>query len=140
MAAAQLAGEDFQVAAEPAVRRCCRAGARAGAGVGREYACGLALRLSDGRVGGGGDRDRGDPRRDVRGAAPGAAAALCMQVTVDLDTTDVEVYGRGKRGLAYNHQDQRVGRPHPHLADWAETRRCWPRTCARCGGPRRLGR
>jgi hypothetical protein len=71
---------------------------------------------------------------------PERAAALCMQVTVDLDTTDVEVYGRGKRGLAYNHQDQRVGRPHPHLADWAETRRCWPRTCARCGGPRRLGR
>jgi hypothetical protein len=33
-------------------------------------------------------------------------------VTVDLDTTDVEVYGRKKRGVAYNHQGQRVGRPH----------------------------
>ena len=40
-------------------------------------------------------------------------------VTIDLDTTDVEVYGRKKRGVAYNHQGQRVGRPH--VASWAET-------------------
>jgi hypothetical protein len=40
-------------------------------------------------------------------------------VTVDLDTTDVEVYGRKKRGVAYNHQGQRVGRPH--VALWAES-------------------
>src|SRR5213078_820730 len=33
-------------------------------------------------------------------------------VTIDLDTTDVEVYGRKKRGVAYNHQGQRAGRPH----------------------------
>jgi hypothetical protein len=47
------------------------------------------------------------------------AAALCEQVTIDLDTTDVEVYGRRKRGVAFNHQGQRVGRPH--VASWAET-------------------
>ena len=35
-----------------------------------------------------------------------------------LDTTDVEVYGGKKRGVAYNHQGQRVGRPH--VATWAE--------------------
>jgi hypothetical protein len=40
-------------------------------------------------------------------------------VTIDLDTTDVEVYGAKKRGVAYNHQGQRVGRPH--VAAWAET-------------------
>jgi hypothetical protein len=40
-------------------------------------------------------------------------------VTVDLDATDVEVYGSRKRGVAYNHQGQRVGRPH--VASWAET-------------------
>jgi Transposase DDE domain group 1 len=40
-------------------------------------------------------------------------------VTIDLDTTDVEVYGSKKRGVAYNHQGQRVGRPH--VAAWAET-------------------
>jgi DDE family transposase len=40
-------------------------------------------------------------------------------VTIDLDTTDVEVYGRHKRGVAFNHQGQRCGRPH--VASWAET-------------------
>ena len=51
--------------------------------------------------------------------APARAAALCETVTIDLDTTDVEVYGRKKRGVAFNHQGQRVGRPH--VATWAET-------------------
>jgi hypothetical protein len=51
---------------------------------------------------------------------PARAAALTTgPVTIDLDTTDVEVYGRKKRGVAYNHQGQRVGRPH--VASWAET-------------------
>jgi hypothetical protein len=40
-------------------------------------------------------------------------------VTIDLDTTDVEVYGREKRGVAYNHQGQRVG--WSHVATWAKT-------------------
>jgi Transposase DDE domain group 1 len=39
-------------------------------------------------------------------------------VTIGLDATDVEVYGPKKRGVAYNHQGQRVGRPH--VAAWAE--------------------
>ena len=47
-----------------------------------------------------------------------AAALAGGPVTIDLDTTDVEVYGRKKRGVAYNHQGQRVGRPH--VASWAE--------------------
>jgi hypothetical protein len=52
---------------------------------------------------------------------PAARAAALAEgpVTIDLDTTDVEVYGRKKRGVAYNHQGQRVGRPH--VAAWAET-------------------
>jgi len=40
-------------------------------------------------------------------------------VTIDLDTTDVEACGSKKRGVAYDHQGQRVGRPH--VATWAET-------------------
>lgn len=40
------------------------------------------------------------------------------KVTVDLDSTDVEVYGSKKQGVAYNYQGQRSGRPH--LATWAE--------------------
>ena len=47
-----------------------------------------------------------------------AAALAGGPVTIDLDATDVEVYGRKKRGVAYNHQGQRVGRPH--VAAWAE--------------------
>ncbi len=50
--------------------------------------------------------------------APGRALALTESVTIDMDTTDVEVYGRLKRGVAFNHQGQRVGRPH--VATWAE--------------------
>ncbi|WP_145981260.1 transposase [Pseudonocardia sp. HH130629-09] len=34
-------------------------------------------------------------------------------------TTDVEVYGRLKQGVAFNHQGQRVARPH--VATWADT-------------------
>ena len=47
-----------------------------------------------------------------------AAALAGGPVTIDLDTTDVEVYGRKKRGVAYNHQGQRVRQPH--VAAWAE--------------------
>ena len=47
-----------------------------------------------------------------------AVALADGPVTIDLDATDVEVYGRKKRGVAYNHQGQRVGRPH--VATWAE--------------------
>jgi hypothetical protein len=52
-------------------------------------------------------------------SAQRAAALAAGLVTIDLDTTDVEVYGRKKRGVAYNHQGQRVGRPH--VAARAET-------------------
>lgn len=38
--------------------------------------------------------------------------------TIDLDSTEVEVFGRVKAGVAYNYQGQRAGRPH--LASWAE--------------------
>jgi hypothetical protein len=51
--------------------------------------------------------------------APRAAALTGAPVTIDLDTTDVEVYGRKKRGVACNHQGRRAGRPH--VASWAET-------------------
>ncbi len=47
------------------------------------------------------------------------AALADGPVTMDLDTTDVEVYGRKKRGVAYNHQGQRVG--WRHVASWEET-------------------
>ncbi|MEI2775167.1 MAG: hypothetical protein V9G19_04200 [Tetrasphaera sp.] len=45
-------------------------------------------------------------------------AVLAAAVTVDLDSTDVEVYGPTKQGVAYNYHGQRAGRPH--LGTWAE--------------------
>src|SRR5436190_7541910 len=39
-------------------------------------------------------------------------------VTIDLDGTDVEVYGSKKDGIAYSYKGQRAGRPH--VATWAE--------------------
>ncbi|MBQ0901298.1 hypothetical protein [Micromonospora sp. U21] len=38
--------------------------------------------------------------------------------TIDLDGTDVEVYGAKKDGIAYSYKGARAGRPH--VATWAE--------------------
>src|SRR2546430_5546204 len=38
--------------------------------------------------------------------------------TIDLDGTDVEVYGAAKEGIAYSYKGARTGRPH--VAAWAE--------------------
>jgi hypothetical protein len=45
-------------------------------------------------------------------------SALCKQVTLDFDTTDIEVYGPRKDGVDYNCQGQRCGRAH--IGFWAE--------------------
>jgi hypothetical protein len=49
---------------------------------------------------------------------PARRSALFESPTLDLDATDVEVYGSRKQGIAYNYKGQRAGRPH--LATWAE--------------------
>ncbi len=119
MAAAQLAGEDFLVGLDR--QRADEAGQvlAAVAGLSSTTAAALARRFTDGQwlaV----ETGIGDIHAAMLAALPAArAAALCDQVTIDLDTTDVEVYGRKKRGVAFNHQGQRCGRPH--VASWAET-------------------
>jgi hypothetical protein len=45
-------------------------------------------------------------------------ALVAERPTIDLDPSDVEVYGRQKEGVAWNYAGQRAGRPHP--AVWAE--------------------
>lgn len=51
-------------------------------------------------------------------AAERRQALAGARPTLDLDPTDVEVYGRRKQAVAYNYQGQLVGRPHPVV--WAE--------------------
>jgi hypothetical protein len=122
MAAAQLAGEDFLVGLDR--QRADRAGQAVAPvpDLAATTAAGLARRLSDTQWAAV-ETGLGDVHAaalaTLIAVAPVRAAALCESVTIDLDTTDVEVYGRLKRGVAFNHQGQRVGRPH--VATWAET-------------------
>jgi len=119
IAAAQLAGEDFLTGLDR--QRADVAGQQITPvpGLASTTAAGLARRLTPGQW-----RAVESGLAAVTGRmlsllpAQRAAALADGPVTIDLDTTDVEVYGRKKRGVAYNHQGQRVGRPH--VATWAE--------------------
>jgi hypothetical protein len=118
-AAAQMAGEDFLVGLDR--QRADTAGQQLAPvpDLAATTAAGLARRLSAGQWAAV-ETGLGDVAAAALELLPaGHAAALCEQVTIDLDTTDVEVYGRRKRGVAFNHQGQRVGRPH--VACWADT-------------------
>jgi hypothetical protein len=120
IAAAQLAGEDFLTGLDR--QRADAAGQQLTPvpGLASTTAAGLARRLTAAQW-----RAVESGLAAVTGRMLGllpaerAAALAGGPVTIDLDTTDVEVYGRKKRGVAYNHQGQRVGRPH--VAAWAET-------------------
>jgi hypothetical protein len=119
MACAQLAGEDFLVGLDRQRADVAGQVLTPVPGLAATTAAGLARRLSDGQW-----RAVETGIGDIHAAmlallTPQRAAALCATVTIDLDTTDVEVYGRHKRGVAFNHRGQRVGRPH--VATWAET-------------------
>ena len=51
-------------------------------------------------------------------SSPRARRALRGPVTIDLDATDIEVYGKRKQAVTYNYQGQLTGRVH--AATWAE--------------------
>src|SRR5216684_2997656 len=120
MAAAQLAGEDFLAGLDRL--RADAAGQQLAPvpGLATSTATGLARRFT---------------ARHWRGAETGLAQATARMVgllpqeraaelsggpvTIDIDATDVEVYGSKKRGVAYTYAGQRAGRPH--VAAWAET-------------------
>jgi len=118
LAAAQLAGEDFLVGLDR--QRADVAGQMIVPvpGLASTTAAGLARRITDPQwraVESGAARVT---QRMLARVPIARQKRLCTTVTVDLDATDVEVYGRRKRGVAYNHQGQRCGRPH--VATWAE--------------------
>jgi hypothetical protein len=120
IAAAQLAGEDFLTGLDR--QRADVAGQQITPvpGLASTTAAGLARRITPAQwqaV----ERGLAVVTSRMLALLPAARAAALGDgpVTIDLDTTDVEVYGRKKRGVAYNHQGQRVGRPH--VAAWAET-------------------
>ena len=55
-------------------------------------------------------------RRSFEVLAEGARSRLlACRPSIDLDPTDVEVYGRKKRGFAFNCAGQLTGRPHPAI-------------------------
>ena len=120
MAAAQLAGEDFLVGLDRV-----RAG-QAGQlltpvpGLATSTATGIARRLTQ-KHWRGAEAGLARATAAMTGLLPAERAAELAEgpVTIDIDATDVEVYGSKKRGVAYNYQGQRAGRPH--VASWAET-------------------
>jgi hypothetical protein len=120
IAAAQLAGEDFLTGLDR--QRADAAGQQVTPvpGLASTTAAGLARRITPAQWQAVETGLAAVTSRMFSLLPAGRAAALAEgPVTIDLDTTDVEVYGRKKRGVAYNHQGQRAGRPH--VAAWAET-------------------
>lgn len=121
VAAAQLCGEDFLVGLDRHRADVAGQALTPVPGLASTTATGLARKLTEGQWAAV-ETGLGDVHAAALDlldrVAPDRAAALTEQVTIDLDTTDVEVYGRLKQGVAFNHQGQRVGRPH--VATWAE--------------------
>jgi hypothetical protein len=119
IAAAQLAGEDFLAGLDR--QRADAAGQLIALvpGLASTTAAGLARRVTPAQWQAVESGLAAVTGRMLSLLPAGRAAGLAGgPVTIGLDTTDVEVYGRKKRGVAYNHQGQRVGRPH--VAAWAE--------------------
>src|SRR4051794_24535831 len=122
MAAAQLCGEDFLVGLDR--HRADTAGQvlTPVPDLAATTAAGLARRLTEGQWAAV-ETGLGDVHTRaldlLARVDPARAQALAGEVTIDMDATDVEVYGRHKQGVAFNHQGQRVGRPH--IATWADT-------------------
>jgi hypothetical protein len=118
VACAQMAGEDFLVGLDR--RRADIAGEVLGP-VGTPAsttAAGLARRFDATRWAG---IEAGIAAVTARvlGLLPAARRAVLLKApTIDVDTTEVEVYGRKKQKVAYNYAGQRAARPH--LATWAE--------------------
>ncbi|HEX9177418.1 MAG TPA: IS1380 family transposase [Mycobacterium sp.] len=120
MAAAQLAGQDFLVGLDRHRADVAGQALTPVPGLASTTAAGLARRMTEQHWRATESGLAAVTERMLALLPAERSAALCEgQATIDMDATDVEVYGRKKDGVAYNHQGQRVGRPH--VASWAET-------------------
>jgi hypothetical protein len=120
LAAAQLCGQDFLVGLDRVRADTAGQALVPVPGLASTTATGLARRFTDEQWRAVESGVAAVNERMLALLPPQRAEALASgPVTIDLDTTDVEVYGRKKQGVAYNHQGQRVGRPH--VATWAQT-------------------
>jgi hypothetical protein len=120
MAAAQLAGEDFLVGLDRVRADAAGQLLVPVPGLATSTATGIARRFT-GQHWRGAEAGLAAATARMIGLLPAERAAELAEgpVTIDIDATGVEVYGSKKRGVAYNYQGQRAGRPH--VASWAET-------------------
>jgi hypothetical protein len=118
LAAAQFAGEDFLVGLDRQRADVAGQVITPVPGLSSTTAAGLARRFTDPRWTAVETGVARVTRRMLERVPAARRTRLCRTATIDLDASDVEVYGRKKRGVAYNYQGQRSGRPH--VATWAE--------------------
>jgi hypothetical protein len=107
LAAAQLAGEDHLVGLDRQPADVAGQALMPIAGLCSTTAGGLARRITRAQWA---DLEAGlaTVSAGMLSRLPAARReALLAVATIDLDTTDVEVYGRRKQGVAYNYQGQR---------------------------------
>jgi hypothetical protein len=118
MAAAQMAGEDFLVGLDRQRADVAGQVITPVPGLSSTTAAGLARRFTDPQWTAVESGVASVTQRVLERVPAVRRRRLCDAATIDLDASDVEVYGRRKRGVAYNHEGQRVGRAH--VASWAE--------------------
>jgi len=119
MAGAQLAGQDFLVGLDRHRADVAGQALTPVPGLASTTAAGLARRMTTEQQWAGVEAGIAAVQQRMLTLLPAERVeTLTASATIDLDTTDVEVYGRKKRGVAYNYLGQRVGRPH--VAVWAE--------------------
>lgn len=118
LAAAQMAGEDFLVGLDRQRADVAGQVITPVPGLSSTTAAGLARRFTDPQWTAVETGVASVTERMLKRVPATRRKRLCDAATIDLDASDVEVYGRKKRGVAYNHEGQRVGRAH--VAAWAE--------------------
>ncbi|MGH8967971.1 MAG: transposase, partial [Actinomycetes bacterium] len=118
LAAAQMAGEDFLVGLDRHRGDVAGQVITPVPGLSSTTAAGLARRFTDPQWIAVENGVASVTERMLERVPAVRRKRLCDAATIDLDASDVETYGRKKRGVAYNHEGQRVGRVH--VASWAE--------------------